>query len=133
MIDGQPLTAHDRDTATKLRELERKTEVIRPAIARQREAVDLIRGELSVQAARLVKDRHRAALARIMEAARALIAAAAAERSIRGQLLDLGFEAPESILPAPRLAAALILGSEDLQDSAISHFRRQLEELGISQ
>jgi hypothetical protein len=88
MIDGQPLTADDRDTATKLRELERKTEVIRPAIARQKEAVDLIRGELSAAAARLVRDRHRKALANILDAARALIAASAAERSIRAELLE---------------------------------------------
>jgi hypothetical protein len=130
MLDGQNLAA-DQDTATKLAELEKKIRIIRPAIARQQEVVDRIRGELSVQAAKLVRDRHRKALANIMVAARALVAAANAERAIRGELLNLGFEAPESILPPPQLAAPLILGDESFHDSAISHFRRQLEGLGI--
>ena len=130
MLGGQNL-ADDRDAATKLRELEKKIAIIRPAIGRQQELVNRIRGELSLEAGRLVQDRHRKALAKILDAARALVAAANAEREIRGQLLDNGFEVVESIVPPPRLAAPLILGDENFHDSAIAHFVRQLRELGV--
>jgi hypothetical protein len=130
MLGGQAL-ADDCDTATKLRSLERKIEVLRPAIAKQQELVDRLRGELSIAAAETVQARHRKALANILEAARALVAAANAERAIRGELLDLGFELSDSVVPAPRLAAPLILGDESFHDSAISFYRRQLEDLGI--
>lgn len=130
MLDGQNL-ADDRDTQTKRRELEKKIEIIWPAIVKQSELVDRLRGELSIAACQTLQDRHRKALANILEAARTLIAASAAERAVRAELLDRGFEVVESILPAPRLAAPLILGDERLQDSAISHFRRQLQGLGI--
>jgi len=131
MIDGQPLTADDRDTATKLRELERKTEVIRPAIARQKEAIDLIRGELSVDAGKMVQARHRKALAGIWDAARQLAAAAAAEREIRRQLLDDGYEALDAFTPAPRFGIPLAMGDENCCDTALWHYKRQLEGLGI--
>jgi hypothetical protein len=45
--------------------------------------------------------------------------------------LDNGFEVVESITPAPRLAAPLALGDENLCDSPLWHYKRQLEELGI--
>jgi hypothetical protein len=130
MLDGETL-ADDRDTATKLRELEKKIEILRPAIGKQRELLDSIRGELSVEAARLVQDRHRKALVKILDAARALVAVATVERAIRRELLDNGFEVIDSITPAPRLATPLILGDESFYDSAIAHFARQLDELGI--
>jgi hypothetical protein len=66
-----------------------------------------------------------------MVAARALVAAASAERAIRGELLDNGFEAIDAILPGPRLAAPLALGAENICDSPLWHFARQLRELGI--
>jgi hypothetical protein len=131
MLGGQNL-ADDRSTQTKLAALEEKIRILRPAIAKQQELVDQFRGELSVEAAKLVQDRHRKALAKILEAARALIAAANAERRIRGELLELGFEAIDSIVPPPRLAAPLVLGDEGFYDSPIAHFKRQLEELGIA-
>jgi hypothetical protein len=130
VVNGQHL-ADDRDTQTKLRELEKKIGILRPAIGKQREIVDRIRGELSVEAARLVQDRHRAALAKLLGAARALVAAGTAERAIRGELLEQGYEIIDSIMPAPRLAAPLILGDESFHDSAIAYFKRQLRELGI--
>jgi hypothetical protein len=111
--------------------IERRIEILRPAIGRQQETVDRIRGELSVEAAKTVQAKHRKALAGILEAARTLVAAATVERAIRGELLDLGFEVVESIVPAPRLATPLILGDENFHDSAIAHYRRQLEALGI--
>jgi hypothetical protein len=131
MLGGQAL-ADDRDTQTKLRALEKKIEILRPAIAKQQEIVDRLRGELSVEAAKTVQAKHRKASASLLGAGRAMVAAANAERAIRGELLDLGFEVSESILPAPRLAAALILGDESYHDSAISTFARQLRELGIT-
>jgi hypothetical protein len=130
MLDSGHLAADD-DFPAKFRDLERKITVLRPGAFRQAELVNQIRGELSVDAARLVQTSHRAALVKILEAARALVAAAHAERSIRVSLLDAGYEIPESILPAPRLAAPLILGDEAYHDSAIATFARQLEELGL--
>jgi hypothetical protein len=38
--------ADDRSTATKIREIEHKIEILRPAIGKQQEVVDRIRGEL---------------------------------------------------------------------------------------
>jgi hypothetical protein len=131
MIDGRTIP-DDQDSPAKLAKLERKIEVLRLAIAKQSEIVDRLRGELSVEAARLVQVRHRKALVKILDAARALVAAANAERGIRAELLDLGFEVLDSILPAPRLAAPLILGDENFHDSAIAYFVRQLGELGLS-
>jgi hypothetical protein len=104
---------------------------MRPAIGKQQEILDRIRGELSIEAAKMVQAGHRKAMANILDAARALVAAATQERAIRGELLDNGFEVIESILPAPRLAAPLILGDESFPDSAISYFAQQLRELGI--
>jgi hypothetical protein len=131
MLDGQNL-ADDRDTQTKLRELEKKIAILRPAIGKQQELVDRIRGELSLEAGRLVQDRHRKALVKILDAARALLSAANAERRVRRELLDLGYEVVESVVPAPRLATPLILGDESFYDSAIANFARQLKDLGIS-
>jgi hypothetical protein len=130
MLDGQNL-ADDRDIQTKFRELEKKIAILRPAIGKQQEILNRIRGELSLEAGRLVQDRHRKALVKILEAARALVAAANAERSIRGELLDLGFEVIESITPPPRFAAPLAIGYESWCDSPLAHFKRHLEELGI--
>jgi hypothetical protein len=120
-----------RDTPAKLRDLNERLAILRPAVYRQRELVDRIRGELSVEAGKVVQARHRKALAKILEAARQLVSVAAGERLIRGQLLDHGFEVVESITPPPQLATPLILGDESFHDSAISHFVRQLEDLGI--
>jgi hypothetical protein len=60
-----------------------------------------------------------------------LVAAANAERAIRGELLDLGFEALDTFTPAPQLATPLILGDESFYDSAIAHFARQLKAIGM--
>jgi hypothetical protein len=130
MLDGQNL-ADDRSTQTKLAELEERVRIIRPAITKQQEIVGQIRGELSVAAAKLVRDRHRKALVEIRATAIALVAAGAAERRIRGELLDLGFEAIDALLPGPRLAAPLALGDENICDSPLWHYARQLEDLGI--
>jgi hypothetical protein len=119
-------SAAEGDVPAKLRDLQRKVAVMQPAARKQSEIVNRLRGEVSVEAARLVQDRHRKALAKVLTAARVLIAAGVEERKIRVELLDLGFEVPESILPAPRLAAPLILGDEAYHDSAIATFARQL-------
>jgi hypothetical protein len=42
-----------------------------------------------------------------------------------------GFEVIDSIAPAPRLAAPLILGDESFLDSPLCHYKLHLEELGI--
>jgi chromosome segregation ATPase len=131
LLDGIASTADD-DAPAKLNALERKLAVLRPASFRQAEIVARLRGELSADAARLVQDRHRLALAKILEAARVLVAAATNERKVRVSMLDLGYEIPESILPAPRLATPLILGDESFHNSAIATFARQLEELGVA-
>ena len=130
MLGGENL-ADDRSTQTKLAALEEKIRIIRPAIAKQQEFVDRLRGELSVQAAKLVQDRHRKALVKILDAARGLVAAANAERAIRAELLNNGYEALDAFTPAPRLAAPLALGDENLCDSPLWHFAKQLRELGI--
>jgi hypothetical protein len=124
-------TADMSDRGAKIRDLERRIEILQKASFKQGDLVEQIRGELSAEAARLVQTRHRAALARILETARALVAASAAERSIRGELIGAGFIILEQITPAPRLAAPLILGEENWRDSAISCFARQLRDLGI--
>jgi hypothetical protein len=131
LLDGVPLAA-DGDVPAKLRDLEHKLAILRPAAMKQAELVDHIRGELSAEAGRLVQAKHQKALLKILEAARALVATANAERGIRVELLNHGFEALESITPAPWLSTPLILGQEDFYDSAISHFKRQLEDLGIA-
>jgi chromosome segregation ATPase len=124
-------SAAEGDGPAKLRDLERKVAVLQPGAFKQGEIVNRLRGELSAEAAKIVQDRHRKALVKILEAARALVDAANVERKIRVQLLDLGYEIPESILPSPRLAAGLILGDESFHDSAIATFVRQLQDLGI--
>jgi hypothetical protein len=130
MLSGQN-TADDRDSQTKIRALFKKLAIIQPAIIKQSELVNLIRAELSAEAGALVQSRHRKALAKILEAARQLVEAAAAERASRGELLDLGFEVIDTFTPAPRFAVPHILGDESWYDSLMSHFKRHLEELGI--
>jgi hypothetical protein len=131
LLDGIASTADDDTPAKKLSDRERKLTVLRPAAIKQGEIVNRLRGELSVEAGRLVQAKHRKALASILAAARELVNAASTERMIRVQLLDAGYEIPESILPGPRLAAGLILGDESFHDSAIATFVRQLQDLGI--
>jgi hypothetical protein len=118
MLDGQNL-ADDRSTQTKLAALEEKIRIIRPAIG------------LSAGAGRLVQDRHCKALLGILQAARHLAEAAAAERSIRRQLLDDGYEALDAFTPAPRFGIPLAMGDENICDSALWHYKKQLRELGI--
>jgi chromosome segregation ATPase len=129
LLDGAPSDVSD--APAKLHDLDRKLAILRAGAARQTELVDRIRGELSVEAGKVVQAQHRKALAKILEAARQLVEAAAAERAIRGLLLDHGFEVIESITPPPRFAAPLIIGDESWYDSPLSHFKRHLEELGI--
>jgi hypothetical protein len=57
--------------------------------------------------------------------------AAADERGIRTELLEVGYQPSDTFTPAPRLATQYILGDESWYDSAISHLKRQLDELGI--
>jgi hypothetical protein len=123
--------ADDRDTQTKLAALEEKIRIIRPAIARQQEVVNQIRGELSVAACRTLQDRHRKALLGILQAARQLAEAAAAERTIRAELLNNGSEALDAFVPAPKFGIPLAMGGEDLCSSPLWHYRRQLEDLEI--
>jgi transposase len=105
----------------EFRDLNERLAILRPAVYRQRELVDHIRGTLSAVAGEVVQARHRKALARILDAARALVAAAAAERSIRAELLDNGFEAIDAFTPAPRLAAPYPVGRRNLvRQSAVS-------------
>jgi chromosome segregation ATPase len=129
MIDGGAADAGD--ARTQLPALIRKMEVLRPAAMRQNEVVDQIRGELSAEAGKIVQARHRTALAKILEAARHLAEVAAAERGIRGQLLELGYQPLDTFTPAPRFAIPFSMGDESWFDSPISYFRRQLQELGI--
>lgn len=121
-----------RDEPVKIRDLQRRIDILKPAAFKAREKLDLIHGQLSFDAGKIVQARHRVALAQILEAARALVAASSAERAIRAELADNGYMPLEHVTPAPRLAAPLILGDESWHDSALSHFRRQLEELGIA-
>jgi hypothetical protein len=130
MLDGRNIDT--RDTPARLRDLSERLAVLRPAVCRQRELVDRLRGELSVEAGKIVQTRHRKALVKILEAARLLAEAGAAERAIRGELLDLGYQSLDAFMPAPRLAALHIMGDESWHDSPISHYRRQLEELEIA-
>jgi hypothetical protein len=103
MLDSQTL-ADDRDTATKLRELEKKIAIIRPAIARQQELVDRLRGELSVEAAKTVQAKHRKALANILEAARDLVAAANAVLVVKNILILASMLSTAAFLAAPATA-----------------------------
>jgi hypothetical protein len=130
LLDGGILDS--RTDVEKIDELRRRREVINAGMRRQAQVVEKIKGKLSFEASRRVRDRHRDALLSLLEATRDLVAAAAAERRIRGALIEAGYAPSESLLPAPRLAAALALGDESWVDSPISFFRRQLEEIGIA-
>jgi hypothetical protein len=121
-----------RTDLENLDELRRRRDVLSAGMRAQAAVVEKIKGQLSLEASRRVRDRHRDTLLRLLEATRDLVAAAAAERRIRGDLIELGYAPAESQLPAPRLAAALALGDENWIDSPISFFRRQLEKLGIA-
>jgi hypothetical protein len=59
-------------------------------------------------------------------------ASAAGERAIRTELLNSGYEPLDTFTPAPRFAIPLTMGDEAWVDSALSHFRRQLEDIGIA-
>jgi hypothetical protein len=130
MLDGRN-DVDARDALVQLHDLNNRLGVLRAAASRQHEIVDQIRGELSVEAGKLVQARHRKALAKILEAARSLVQADAAERAIRGELLEHGYQALDTFTPAPRFAIPLSIGDESWFDSPISYFKRQLDELGI--
>jgi hypothetical protein len=103
---------------------------MQPAAREQARQLEVIRGEASAVAGRRVKGQHRKALLALMRAARLLAIAGHAERRIRGELLENGYEVLEAFTPAPRLALPLMLGEESQSGSALWHFAEQLKELG---
>jgi hypothetical protein len=120
------------DAPTKLREAQRRLAVPQPAAREQARRLELIRGEASATAGEHVKARHRKALVELLRAARLLAIASNAERAIRNDLLENGYQILDAFTPAPRFAIPLILGEEHHSGSAFWHFVQQLEELGIN-
>jgi hypothetical protein len=120
------------DAPTKLREAQRRLAVLQPAAREQARRLELIRDEASATAGEHVKARHWTALLELLRAARLLQFASDAERAIRGELLENGYQVLDGCTPAPRFAIPLIMGMEHDANSAFGLFAQQLEELGIN-
>jgi hypothetical protein len=121
------------DAPTKIREAQQRLAILQPAAREQARQLEVIRGEASALAGQRVRGRHRKAMIALMRAARLLAIAGNAERRIRGELLENGYQVLEAFTPAPRFALALMLGEESQSDSALWHFAQQLKELGENQ
>ena len=128
MLNGEAVDLHD--TGSRRRELQQKIDTLAPAVRKQREKLERVIGELSVEAGRHVQAEHRASLARLFEAGRELIQAASAEQAIRNDLLERGYEITD-LTPPPQFATPLIIGSEEWVASPIAHYARQLKQMGI--
>lgn len=129
LIAGKSL---DRRTVDeKLHAAEAEAEVLASAIAEQSAEVDRIATEASYHACMAVRDEHRSAMVAIYDAARTLSEAVETERRIRADLLSAGYRVSSAWLGGPLLAPAIALGHERDFGSAISRFRRALEQQGF--
>jgi hypothetical protein len=106
---------------------------VRVRIFAQKELVEQVRHELSVEQAQRVKPQQRAAVLAIFRAAQALAAAVDSEEALRATVLENGFLWLPELLPSPKLHSALVLGSETDPGSEISRVRRLLEDLKVLQ
>jgi hypothetical protein len=131
LLAGEAVDDDFSDAPSKIRQAQHKLAILEPAAREQARRLEVIRGEASAAAGERVKVRHRKALADILRAAPLLGLAASAERAIRNELLENGYQVLDAFTPAPRFAIPLILGEEHHSGSAFWHFAQQLEELGI--
>lgn len=128
LLDGETIGTDPEDIAA----LQRRRETLAEARTRQSEIVERLRGELSAQACTARRAVHRKAMADLLSAARALARAAAAEQAVRIELLNRGFVISETIMPAPALAAAVMIGNEGESTSPLATFKQQLASLGVT-
>lgn len=131
LLAGEEEVDDFSDIPSKVRKAQHKLTILEQAAREQSQRLEVIRGEASAAAGERVKPRHRKALLDILRAARLLAMASNAELTIRGELLENGYQVLDGLTPPPRFAVPLLLGDEHVSGSALWHFRQQLEELGI--
>jgi predicted transcriptional regulator len=89
------------DLPSKIRKAQHKLAILEPAAREQAQRLEVIRGEASATAGEHVKARHRKALLELLRAARLLAIASNAERAIRNELLENGYQMLDGLTPAP--------------------------------
>ena len=114
-----------------IEEAREELEIVAKAIGAQHEIVEQIRGRLSYEAAAAKKPEHTAAILAVLRAAETLAEAAAAERTIRLGLIELGFISRDDVLEPPACAAILMLGSVGDVNGGLEQFRHRLVVRGV--
>jgi hypothetical protein len=132
LADGDEGLASPPDREGRVAVLHGHDRLLRNAIAAQADIVDRIRSDLSVDHAERLRPAHDDLLIAIYRAAQALSCAMDAERQFRADaILSRGYSWCPSIVPAPDLSGALLLGSETDFNSEIARWRRFLEARGV--
>jgi hypothetical protein len=111
--------------------LERERQTLKEAMQLQAGIVEQLRAELSYEVCKELKAHHDAVLVAFLRALQTSAALADKERDFRSALLIAGYEIQPDLLPAPFIAAPVLLGSERRYDSQISNYRRFLQQRGI--
>jgi hypothetical protein len=106
-------------------------QILLTAIFAQREAMEVIAGELSAEVCRRMRplsdDAHRAALAAVED----LFAALEVARIARGRLIGAGYSLNTSAMPYHTFATAAALGDPTRSETPAGLFRQWLSAVGI--
>jgi hypothetical protein len=119
-----------RTDADRLATARAKIERLRPGYAAQKERVEQLRERLSAEACEALRERHRTILRNFFAACRSVGRAATAERTLYQEISAAGYVPMGHILPPSQMGPAIAF-DEISFSSPLSHFRRQLEGLGI--
>jgi hypothetical protein len=107
-----------------------KIKNLTPGYRAQREKLERIRDRLSAEICQSLRERHRKTLANLLTACRMVARAAAAERQVYADIYAAGYQPMDHILPASQCGPVLAFDETSFA-SPLSHFRRQLESLGV--